>query len=176
MNRSRPYVIVAVAVMMTVIFGATIPAQQPAPMQTELLTEVRLLRQAIESLAGTNARVQIVFGRLQMQDQRAANAARRLDETRANLATINTRGSELNDRVSELETMLGDSRRIPEELQALRQELNGVRRELARLETERLRLQGDETEAAAALTVEQGRWTDLNQQLDQLERALTPKP
>ena len=176
MDRSFKYVIAGVAVMMLGIFAAAVPAQQAAPMQTELLAEVRLLRQAIESLAGTNARAQIMFGRLQLQDQRTATAERRLTEARANHATIVARSGELGDRVSELENLIGDSRRKPEEIEALRQELMAVRRELARIDAERVRLQGEEAEAAAALNVEQARWTDLNRQVEELERALAPKP
>jgi chromosome segregation ATPase len=175
MHRSFTYVIAAVSVMMVGTFAAAVPAQQAAPLQTELLTEVRLLRQAIESLAGTNVRAQIVFGRLQLQDSRSAAAERRLNEARTNLAMILARSGELNDRMGELENLLGDSRRKPDELEALRQELTAARRELGRVESERLRLQSDEAEAAAAFNAEQARWAELNRQLEELERALAPK-
>ena len=41
--------------------------------------------------------------------------------------------------------------------------------------SERVRLAGDETEAATTLNQEQGRWSDLNRQLDELERALAKR-
>jgi len=41
------------------------------------------------------------------------------------------------------------------------------------MESERVRLAADEAEAATALNQEQGRWSDLNRQLEELERALT---
>jgi chromosome segregation ATPase len=176
MDRSRTCVIVAVAVMMTGVFAATMPAQQPAPLETELLTEVRLLRQTMESLMGTNTRVQIVFGRLQLQDQRTATAERRLDDARSNLAAVVSQNSQLSDRAKELEDALGDTGRKPEEFEALRQELVAVRRELTRIEAERLRLQGEEAEIAVTLSQEQARSADLNRRIDELERALAPKP
>ncbi len=176
MDRSFKYVVVGVTVLIAGIFVAAVPAQQPAPQETELLMEVRLLRQTIESLMSTNTRVQIVFGRLQLQDQRTATAERRLDEARSNLAAVVTRASELSDRVKELEDALGNTGGKPEELEALRQELVGVRQELARIETERLRLQGEEAEIAATVSLEQGRSADLNRQIEDLERALAPKP
>ena len=71
-----------VAALILGAFGIGVTAQQAAPLQTELLAEVRLLRQSIEALAGTNARVQIVFGRLQLQEQRTATATARLDQAR----------------------------------------------------------------------------------------------
>ena len=74
-----------VAALILAGFGIGVAAQQAAPLQTELLTEVRLLRQSIEALAGTNARVQIVFGRLQLQEQRTATAATRALDAAARL-------------------------------------------------------------------------------------------
>jgi hypothetical protein len=54
---------------------ATPPAQESTSAQ--LLQEVRRLREAIETMVSTGARVQIVFGRLQLQEQRTAGAAAR---------------------------------------------------------------------------------------------------
>ena len=173
---ARPITCVAALVAVLLIgFVVHVPAQQqPATVQTELLSEVRLLRQAIESLAGTNARVQIVFGRLQLQEQRTATAARRLDDARSALAGISMRATEMGDRVKELEGFSGDTRRKPEEIEALRHEATMGRRELERIEAERARLMGEESEAAGTLNLEQGRWSDLNRQLEELERLLTP--
>ena len=43
------------------------PAITQAPVQeSALLTEVRLLRQAIEALASNGSRIELVFGRLQL--------------------------------------------------------------------------------------------------------------
>jgi chromosome segregation ATPase len=177
MSRSTGFV---AAILTVVIIGAALVpgphAQQPAPLQTELLTEVRLLRQAIEGLAGTNARVQIVFGRLQLQEQRTATASRRLDDLRAAIGVMATRAGEMSDRIKELEDALSDSRSKPEQLDALRQELTMARHDLARIEGERARLMGEEVEAAGHLNQEQGRWVDLNRQLEELERALAPRP
>jgi hypothetical protein len=51
-----------------------------------------------------------------------------------------------------------------------------ARHDLARIEGERARLMGEEVEAAGHLNQEQGRWVDLNRQLEELERALAPRP
>jgi predicted nucleic acid-binding Zn-ribbon protein len=86
------------------------------------------------------------------------------------------RAAEMGDRINDLEDFSEDSRRKPEQLEALRQELAMARREQSRIETERARLMGEESEAAGILNQEQGRWSDLNRQLEELERALAPKP
>ena len=49
-------------------------------------------------------------------------------------------------------------------------------REGERLETERARLMTAESDAAGTLNQEQGRSSDLNRQLDELERQLTKPP
>jgi chromosome segregation ATPase len=172
---NRMAMVVTVAVLVAGAGAVGVPAQQPAPLQTELLAEVRLLRQSIEALAGTNARVQIVFGRLQLQEQRTATAARRLDDLRRGLAAISMRAAEMADSAKALEAYAADSSKRPEDIERAGQELTAVRRELSRIEAERTRLMGEEAEAAATLNLEQGRWSDLNRQLEELERLLTPK-
>src|SRR5688572_8920596 len=82
---------------------ATAPAEQTPQDASALLSEVRLLRQAIENLAGNGARVQIVFGRLQLQEQRTAVAARRLEEARNTLAVHLIKLAELSARLKDVE-------------------------------------------------------------------------
>jgi predicted nucleic acid-binding Zn-ribbon protein len=165
-----------VAALILAGFGIGVSAQQVSPIQTELLAEVRLLRQSIEALTGTNARVQIVFGRLQLQEQRTATAERRLDDLRNAVSGISMQAQQMGDRIKEMEETSADSRGKPEQLEAMRQELTMARRELGRIEAERARIMADEAEAASALNLEQGRSADLNRQLDELERALAQRP
>lgn len=176
MNRPAALVTAVVTLLILGVFVARLPAQQSASLQTELLAEVRLLRQAIEGLAGTNARVQIVFGRLQLQEQRTATATARLDQARSALDELNQRATQTHDQVKRLEALLEDSRLKPEELEQTRVELRMMTREGERLETERARLMTAESDAAGTLNLEQGRSSDLNRQLDELERQLTKPP
>jgi hypothetical protein len=176
MIRSAAAVTAILTLVIVTALVARVPAQQPqAPLQAELLAEVRLLRQAIESLAGTNARVQIVFGRLQLQEQRTATAARRLDDIRSNLSALSMRTGEAGDRLKDIEATINDGRRKPEEIAEAQQVLAMMRREFQRIEAERTRLMNEEAEAAGALNQEQGRWSDLNRQLEELERALAKR-
>lgn len=153
-------------------FVSRLPAQQQTSPQAELLTEVRLLRQAIESLTGVNARVQIVFGRLQLQEQRTAAAMQRYDRARELVAQKSREISGMADHLKSLESMMSDGRRKPDEIEQAQRESAMVTRALEQLEQDRLRLNGEETEAGSALNQEQGRWSDLNRQLEELERAL----
>ena len=167
---TRPISFVAMVILIaSIAFAARLPAQQTVSTQTELLSEVRLLRQAIETLAGANARVQIVFGRLTLQEQRTANAAKRLDEIRAELRKVTQQLAMMSDQAEALERMQG---RKPEEIDQAAKEGGMLKRLLDQLDAERLRLTAEEADAAAALNQEQGRWSDLNRQLEDLERAL----
>jgi predicted nuclease with TOPRIM domain len=85
------------------------------------------------------------------------------------------RAAEMADSAKALEAYAADSSKRPEDIERAGQELTAVRRELSRIEAERTRLMGEEAEAAATLNLEQGRWSDLNRQLEELERLLTPK-
>lgn len=172
MARSAAFVVLVIAVIVSGALVARVPAQQPASVQAELLAEVRLLRQSIEMLAGTNARVQIVFGRLQLQEQRTEAAAKRIETAKQTLYVFHMRADPQFDRIKEIEEQLADTRLKPEQLDDLRRELAMMKRATARLEPERAQLMQDLADAEAILNQEQGRWSDLNRQLEELERAL----
>ena len=149
------------------------PAQDSS---NQLLQEVRRLREAIEMMVSTSARVQIVFGRLQLQEQRTATAARRLDDLREAVARVTREASASLARVQDLEEKLRDNGMPVEERKNLEFEVIAMKRVAAQVETERQRLQNEETQAAGALASEQGRWLELNQQLEELERVLSKRP
>lgn len=156
----------------SVILHSTPCQAQSAGDKSALLQEVRLLRQAIETLVGTNARVQIVFGRLQLQEQRTATTARRLEDVRSALSKVVGQIAQMTEslqRYEELDLAALEPR--------LREQIPGsirsVKSELQLLETERLRLATQESDAANQLALEQNTWNDLNRSLDELERSLT---
>lgn len=155
-----------------VMLQATPARAQSAPREDALLQEVRLLRQALETLIGTNARVQIVFGRLQLQELRTATTAKRLEEVRGALAKVASQVTQAQDNLQRYEAMdLGSL--DPNERQAVPLRIRALKADLQVLEAERLRLATQETDAANQLASEQNTWIDLNRSLDDLERSLT---
>jgi predicted nucleic acid-binding Zn-ribbon protein len=152
-------------------------ASQPAQdsTSTQLLQEVRRLREAIETMVSTGARVQIVFGRLQLQEQRTATAARRLDELREQVSRATNETTAMSARLAEIEERLRDFRGTPEERSNFEGEIQHMKRASAQMESDRQRLQVEEAQAASLLATEQGRWTELNQQLEELERTLAKR-
>jgi hypothetical protein len=175
MTRHVGFVTLIAAIVLSGAFMSRVPAQQSASSQTELLAEVRLLRQAIESLTGVNARVQIVFGRLQLQEQRTASAAQRHDQARETAARMTRELADMSEHVKDLENSITDSRRKPEEIEQFRAESRMMTRQMERIDQERLRAVALETDAASTLNQEQGRWSDLNRQLEELERAMVKR-
>jgi hypothetical protein len=175
MNRAFLMGCFASALLMSSVAIVSVRGEQPPPQDSALLAEVRLLRQAIEALAGNGTRVQIVFGRLQLQEQRTANAARRLDDLRQALAAATSGAGVAAERVKEAERLIADGVAPPEEQRAMQYELQRAKQEWGRLEAERARLASEEADAGTLLSQEQGRWSDLNTQLEALERALTPQ-
>jgi hypothetical protein len=168
-----PRVSIPIAVILLFLVVAPASAQSAPNENSVLLQEVRQLRQAIEALAGNSARVQIVFGRLQMQEQRAATTARRLEDVRGALSKIVAQVTQATESLQVYEAT--DLNAVdPKERQAIPMRIRSLKAELSMLETERLRLVTQETDAANQLAVEQNTWSDLNRSLDELERSLVP--
>jgi DNA repair exonuclease SbcCD ATPase subunit len=145
---------------------------QSSTPESALLTEVRLLRQAIEALAGNGSRIQVVFGRLQLQEQRTTSAVRRLEDARSALARHVIVVDTAADRIKQLQEAASDARRTAEEQRAIEDSIVQLKVEAGHLEAERARLATAEAEAAQSVGLEQARWSELNQQLEELERSL----
>jgi hypothetical protein len=153
------------------LFAQTTIASAQQSDAAELLKEVRLLRQTIETITATNIRVQIVFGRLQIQEQRTVNATQRLDAARQKLA-------EIVEQIAESDAMLkryieaGEASRDPEDQEALAMMKRESEAQRLRMEAQRVRAAAEEVDAANCLALEQGQWSDLSQRLEELERSL----
>lgn len=147
-------------------------AQNPEVLQA-LLVEVRGLRTAMEQMAAAGPRVQLAFGRLQLQEQRINGLTRRMETVREKILPAMRDDEQLRARVKTFEGIVsgvpGDS---PEERRQAELELAAVKRSAARAALELQRLQTEEIDIANEIAVEQGRWMQINQALEDLERAL----
>jgi len=138
-----------------------------------LLVEVRGLRAAMEQMASAGPRVQLAIGRLQLQEQRVNTMVRRVDEVRAALASAQNELSGIQQNVARLQNALEDSSITPGDRSAVETQLTSTRQQLARKNADIQRLQAEEGDASSQVTAEQARWTEINQRLEELERALT---
>jgi chromosome segregation ATPase len=178
MRRHRPAaaVILVLAVAAT-LTGAVVSARRSSPATNDevlpaLLAEVKGLRAAMEQMASAGPRVQLFVGRLQLQEARITSMARRLDTVRDSLAGAQAHYENTRQRFKELQSAMAENREgLPPraELESL---LANRRSEVSAAKTAVDRLTAEEAQLGQDLPVEQGRWTEINQRLDELERAL----
>jgi hypothetical protein len=140
-----------------------------------LLAEVRGLRIAMEAMASSGPRVQLALGRLQLQEQRVNNLLRRLETARAGLAAAQRQDEGTRQEVASIEEAV-KSAALPEtDRRQMEGQLADLKINSARLATEVQRLQVEESGIVQELAMEQGRWSDINQRMEELELALTRK-
>jgi predicted nucleic acid-binding Zn-ribbon protein len=125
----------------------------------------------MEQMASAGPRVQLALGRLQLQEQRVNTLVRRLEDARTSMAQARTGLEELTGRLAENERLSRESP-DPEIRHAVDAELKQLKTAVARGTLELQRLQGEEATLSQDLSAEQGRWSELNQRLEELERAL----
>ena len=153
--------------------GTTVRSQEPArqDMTGTLISEMRALRGAIEQMVSASARVQLAIGRLQIQEQRVNTLTRQLADVRATLARAEREMAERQAQLDDLEDVLPTTTDRGER-QAIQQQA-GQLKALQSAGTPALqKLRTDEAELASLVSGEQGRWSELNQQLDAIDRTL----
>jgi hypothetical protein len=165
--------------------------QRPAPDQARvdvsaaLLAEVRALRADLAQANQTGVRAQLLMARVQLQEQRVMY----FDRRRAELATRTTEAAERTRQaaaaVTDAEERLRQIRAgtmVPG-MQIPKDQIEGmVKMFESQIEKHRAdaqaaadfeqRMRIEEAEVQSALAGEQGRWSDFNARLDELERAL----
>lgn len=175
------FIVIAAGLAIGAALQGRISAQAPRTAQgqdvlPDLLAEVRGLRAAMEQMASAGPRVQLALGRLQLQEQRVNNLLRRIETVRTSLAAAQRQDEGTRQEVASIEETL-KSGVVPEgrSRAVLEEQLVGLKMSSARTATDVQRLQVEESGSVQELAMEQGRWTDINQRMEELERALTKK-
>ena len=140
-----------------------------------LLAEVHGLRLAMEQSTTVAPRVQLTLARLNIEEQRVGQLSAQLDQVRRELSAASPELQKLTDELRDYEN--GLLRATDEKIRtAFENQQAEVKRQLARQSRLVQELRTRESEAAQALSTEQGRWMDINARLDELERLLGPVP
>jgi chromosome segregation ATPase len=137
----------------------------------DLLTEVRELRQELQSSLARVQSAQILLTRLQIQQVAVTRASQHLDEARSKLAEVQV---VLKSEAAEIKRFedgltVGEN---PEQQRNLQAEINGAKSDLeasTSLEQQRL---ATEIDAEQQLQTEQNKLNSLEAQLDELARKL----
>jgi predicted nucleic acid-binding Zn-ribbon protein len=171
----RVLVIAGIALVAGLAGSAAARGQAPPSpdVLSALLVEVRGLRAAMEQMASAGPRIELALGRLQLQEQRVNTLLRRHTEVRERVADAE-RGIELVAREIEAgQAQLGGDSLDDNERKAVQLALGETKARHAQLNIDVQRLRAEEADVAQLLAVEQGRWTEINQRLEELEMALT---
>ena len=153
------------------LIPVTLEAQAPvADPIRELLTEVRALRLAMERSATVGARIQLLVARVQMQEQRIAELTRRAATLRDDIAKVDT---EIARTAGEAKRMEGMLERVPaEDREGFGRQIENMKAQSALPQKRRQDLLNEEALLSQQMAADQGRWSDVNNQLDELERSL----
>ena len=147
------------------------PAKEPETLQA-LLTEVRQLRLAIESMTGASQRVQIALYSLQLQDGATARAAQRMDEVRNKCSAKEADRAHFAAEVQRMESALASTPPADPEAKAFAEHLSQQKRELEARSAELQSCQATEAEVANQFRTEQARLTELQDRITRLDAAL----
>src|SRR5687768_2597431 len=154
-------------------------AQSSAPPATdvlkELLVEVRGLRAAMERAATVGARIQLLVARVQMQEQRITELSRRAVAVREELSRIDAGSAQFSAMMKQFERSGSSARVNPDEQREIEGMIEMQKQQIAITEKRRQELLSEEALLAEQIAADQGRWSDVNNQLDELERSLTPR-
>jgi len=140
-----------------------------------LLIEVRGLRAAMEQMASAGPQVQLALGRLQLQEQRVNNLLRRMEGIQNELVVASRESDNTRQEFTKFENALKSATIGPEEREHLENTLPFLKAVHGRALANVQRLQAEESGVTQELASEQGRWTEINQRMEELERALTRK-
>jgi DNA repair exonuclease SbcCD ATPase subunit len=169
MNRS-PLFGLGLLLFSTACFAQTTPGDSQT--LQALLSEVRQLRQDLQATTIASQRAQILIYRLQGQEAAVARASQRLDEVRDKLDRIQAERKHLAAEVKQDEDFIANSENPPAQQKVLEDRLSQLKSELESAEDSEQQEQAQEIDAEQHLRAEEAKLSDLQDQLDRLDKAL----
>lgn len=138
-----------------------------------LLAEVRQLRMELRNTTAAAQRVQILLYRLEAQETTVAHASQRLEETRLKLTQIQDEHKHLAPEIKRQEDIVSRGQISLAERNHIEDvALPQFKARLEALETEEQQRQANVSDAENQLRIDQAKLTDLQDQLEQLQRTL----
>lgn len=151
----------------------TAPGTRAEDAIAALAAEFRALRAELAETARASLRLQVLTARLQAQEQRIIHLDRQRSESTARRAQTEQMRAMTASQLGQFDAMQDAAKATsPEERRAIEQMLRETKERLAQQDETLQQLRLEENEAQNALAQEQGRWSDLNARLDELERSL----
>jgi chromosome segregation ATPase len=147
------------------------PASPESQMTQTMFAEIRQLRSDLQTTAATIQRVQIVMYRLQSEATVLDRATQRLDQARAACHQAQTQQKVLASQIDQAETRKRTSQN-PVEQKAAEEMLSDLKSSVEMLATEEQQRQIERADAENQFRAEQVKMSDLQDQLDKLDRVL----
>jgi len=157
--------------------AGVITAQAPRSADTSeaavsaLVSEIRALRGQLTESSQRGLRLQMLMGRIQMQEQRIAYLDRQRSEVTAKLSDQMSNVMRMRTQIQ----MVGTGCDPSVERRECENHMRAVKQELATQEAAEQRLRAQEADLETAVSTEQGRWSDFNARLDELDRSLSAR-
>jgi chromosome segregation ATPase len=164
-----PFLLLTLLLVSTTAFAQAIPTDSAT--LKALLAEVRLLRHDLQTNTAPVQRAQILFYRMQTQEIAVARALQRLDDARSNLAETQSTLKNLTAEAKGSEDSLSHTEN-PMERENLEDMLHYFKRKLETLTDEEQQRQAKQIEAEERMRIEQGKLSELQERLDELDRTL----
>jgi chromosome segregation ATPase len=136
-----------------------------------LLTEIRLLRQDLQTIAVTIQRVQIVMYRLQAETTLMSRATQRLDDARSKCSQTQVQRKNMATEIERTEERQRGTQ-DPAERKNMEQMLPRLKAELEMWTNGEQQCQTREAEAETQFRTEQAKLNELQDQLDKLDKVL----
>jgi hypothetical protein len=110
-----------------------------------------------------------------MQEQRITELSRRALTVREELGKIDATVAQFSGMLKQFDRADSGGRLPPEEQRAMEAMIEMQKQQIAIAEKRRQDLLSEEALLAQQINADQSRWSDVNNQLDELERSLTPR-
>lgn len=166
---------VALGLILVCLLPATAHAQAALPSATGTLDavvkEIRLLRQALERQSATTARVQLLIGRLTLQDQRTARARQTVERLESDLAGAERERDQLQTAAREMARSL-EQTTDPDRRPQLEAEARMVRARTVDAQAQLSSTEARLAQARQTLDAEMGRYDELEGWLRDLDKQL----
>ena len=137
-----------------------------------LLAEVRQLRKDLQTTTAAAQRAQILLYRLQAQEANVARATRRVDEAKARVAASQNERRILTGELKRDEDALNDAATSPTDHKQAVDSISRLKTRLEQVDGEEQQRQTTQIEAENELQTERLKLTDLQDQLDRLQKTL----
>jgi chromosome segregation ATPase len=148
------------------------PTHQPETLMPQaIVEELRLLREAVEQVLSTSVRVQLLMGRLQLQEARIQALVRQGAEIDSQLAGMEAERQSLANQRRMLEKVPERST-DPTERDFAVQQLASLADRLKQIDNRHNSLLAEQASVQQLVGTEQTRWGDFNSRLEELERLL----